>query len=217
MKITSFHALTPRMQAAWRLVRFLVPQRQRFLFEGSMKVRGQLWYAERHLLYRTVRRTKPRVAFEIGTWEGGGSTFFIAQGLLANGGGYLHTVEIDNERYEIARAAYATHLPHLREIVHFHHGPSLTVVPELLAAEGTCDLLFLDGAQDARQTISELDMFLDYLAVGSVLVAHDWDNDKMSAVRPMIENDPRFRIVERLTAPVSVGMVVAETLAPPAS
>jgi hypothetical protein len=56
----------------------------------------------------------------------------------------------------------------------------------------------------------ELEMFLNHMRRGSVLVAHDWDNDKMAEVRPMIEASPRFRVVERLTAPRSVGMIVAE-------
>lgn len=217
MKITSFHALTPRQQTVWRAIRYLIPRSRRFLFEGSMYVRGQLWYAERELLYRTVLRVKPNVAFEIGTWEGGGSTLFIAQALFEAGNGNLHTVEIDAKRYAIARKAYDLHLRHLTGLVQFHRGSSLEVIPGLLAAEGHCDLLFLDGAQDARQTMIELEMFLDYLGEGSVLVAHDWDNDKMAEVRPLIESDRRFNIVERLTAPESVGMVVADVLGPPST
>lgn len=213
MKITSFHALSPRMQSLWRRVRVLVPRRQRFLFEGSMDVRGQLWYAERDLLYRTVLRTQPEVVFEIGTWEGGGSTFFIASALSEIGRGRLHTVELDGERCEQARRAYATHLPDLAPFVRFHQGSSLDVIPGLLVAEGRCDLLFLDGAQDAEQSMDELQMFAGMLRSGSVLVAHDWDNDKMAKVRPLIEADPRFEVVERLTSPASVGMIVAEVAA----
>lgn len=210
MRITSFHALSPRKQAAWRLVRYLVPPRQRFFFEGSMVVRGQLWYAERRLLYTTVLRTAPRVVFEIGTWEGGGSTLFIARALSEIGAGVLHTVELDEDRARMARSSFDAHLPELAGYVRFHHGSSTDVIPSLLTTEGRCDLLFLDGAQDARQTMQELKMFLGHLAPGSVVVAHDWDNEKMAEVRPMLEADSRFDIVERLTAPESVGMVVAE-------
>jgi predicted O-methyltransferase YrrM len=179
-----------------------------------MQVRGQLWYAERELLYRTVLRTKPSVAFEIGTWEGGGSTLFIAQALFEVGGGVLHTVEIDAERHAEAVRAYGSHLPHLADIVRFHHGSSLDLIPRLLSSEGRCDLLFLDGAQDADQARVEFEMFRDHLGPGSVLVAHDWDNEKMAELRPMIESDLRFEIVKRLSAPASVGMVVAEVTGP---
>jgi predicted O-methyltransferase YrrM len=214
MRITSFHALTPRRQSAWRAIRYLIPPKPRFLFEGSMHVRGQLWYGERKLLYETVLDTKPNVAFEIGTWEGGGSTLFIAQALFESGNGVLHTVELDLERYSTARHSYETHLPHLVDTVRFHHGSSLEVMPDLLSSEGRCDLLFLDGAQDAEQTWDELEMFLEYLRPGSVVIAHDWDNDKMATVRPRIESDPRFEIVERLTAPASVGMVSTRVIEP---
>lgn len=212
--VTSFHALGPRGQKIWRATRWAIPSRQRFFFEGSMEVRGQLWYAERKLLYETVRATRPRVAFEIGTWEGGGSTFFIASALAAGGGGVLHTVESDPERHAIATRSYRTHLPRLVDSVRFHCGSSQAVIPGVLADEGRCDFLFLDGAQDPDQALDELEMFKDYLAPGSVLVAHDWDNDKMAAVRPEIESDPRFEILQRLTGPVSVGMVAARVIDP---
>lgn len=214
VKLTSFHALGPRGQRIWQATRWAVPARQRFFFEGSMDVRGQLWYAERKLLYETVHRTRPQAAFEIGTWEGGGSTFFIVSALVASGQGVLHTVESDPERHAIATRSYQTYLPELVGSVRFHRGWSLEVIPDLLAEEGRCDFLFLDGAQDPSQTLDELAMFRDYFKPGSVLVAHDWDNDKMASVRPEIESDPRFEILQRLTAPVSVGMVTARVVDP---
>lgn len=179
-----------------------------------MKVRGQLWYVERRLLYETTLRSQPGVAFEIGTWEGGGSTLFIAQALFDSGGGVLHTVEQNADRYETARTSYESHLRHLLPHVQFHRGPSLEVIPPLLSREGRCDLLFLDGAQDSDQTLRELDMFVDYLHAGSLLIAHDWDNEKMATVRPQIESDPRFQIIDRLTGAGTVGMVVARVTGP---
>jgi hypothetical protein len=68
--------------------------------------------------------------------------------------------------------------------------------------------VFLDGAQDAIQTAKEFELFERYLKRGSILIAHDWDNDKMETVRPTIEESPDWLLETRLTAPHSLGFVV---------
>ena len=207
---TSYHALSPHKQLLWNLVRFFIPGESRFFFEGSREIRGQMWMEERRLLFETVLSARPKVAFESGTWEGGGSTWFIAHALKANGNGILHTAELDRRRYERAKASYEHHAPDLLEHVEFHHGDSSSVFPPILAETGRCDLLFLDGAQDPLQTSRELAIFKPYLRSGSVLVMHDWDNEKMRDVRPQLEADTSLDLRTVLTQPVSVGLAVLQ-------
>src|SRR5947207_2106454 len=84
---TSYSTLSANEVAVWRVLRCFVPSRRRWLFEGHAAIPGQLWSADRELLYQTVRWAKPLRSFEVGTWRGGGSTLFIAQALYANGMG----------------------------------------------------------------------------------------------------------------------------------
>ena len=51
----------------WELVRFFVPQNTMFFFEGNRNISGQLWYAERKLLYSIVHSYKSNNCFKICT------------------------------------------------------------------------------------------------------------------------------------------------------
>src|SRR5262249_42546168 len=64
---------------------------------------GQMTAKERALVRDTVRRTRPRVCVELGTWHGGGSTYQVATALAQNGdGGLLHTYEPDATCLQVA-------------------------------------------------------------------------------------------------------------------
>jgi predicted O-methyltransferase YrrM len=208
----SYHALGEKKREQWLWVRRFVPHRVRWFFEGCIEVPGQLWRVERRLLYEAIRARRPAAVFEVGTWYGGGSTYFISQALYENRKGVLHTVEVDAKLHAAAVGNYDGWLAHLKPYVQFHLGRALEVYPALLKDVGRVDVLFLDGAQDAGETLAEFGMFLPYLKRDAVLAAHDWDNDKMALVRPIIEHGGEWRITRRATAPQSVGFVVCEKL-----
>jgi cephalosporin hydroxylase len=172
-----------------------------------------LWFAERKLLYETVRRYKPEVVFEIGTWYGGGSTYFISEALCHIGSGVLHTVEADSGRHRSAVNYYGAHLAHLLPHVVFHLGTSEDVYPDLLRGLGRVDMLFLDGASDPAQTLAEFKLFSPCLSAGSILVGHDWFQQKMDALRPVIEKSPEWAVLSVLMPPRSVGLAVCRRLA----
>src|SRR5580704_6658119 len=66
------------------------------------QVEGQLSAKERELLMAAVRSgpRQPRVALEVGTWLGGGSTAHILDALESNGTGHLWGIEADRSIYE---------------------------------------------------------------------------------------------------------------------
>jgi predicted O-methyltransferase YrrM len=190
------------------MVRPFVPRRARWLYEGCLDVPGQLWFADRKLLYDSIRAHKPRTVFEVGTWYGGGSTYFISQALYENGGGVLYTIEEDREAFARAKENYAQRLPHLLPHVRFHVGKSTEVYPALLRELGAVDAVFLDGGDDGRQTLREFEMFAEYMKTGALLLAHDWDQQKMEMLRPVLETSQQWTLQARATAPASVGFVV---------
>lgn len=206
----STDTLTPRRKQLWNMVRHLVPSRVRFFYEGHPRLRGQLWYAERKLLYETVREYRPELCFEIGTWRGGGSTLFISQALHDNGGGVLHTVEISKEFHDEAVANYRTYLPHLLPHVAFHLGDYATSYRQILEEKKGLDFLILDGAEDGQETLDQYNFFLPYITSGTVFMVHDWFTEKTRLLRPLLENAREWNIMKLLVPPVSVGLVLAQ-------
>lgn len=212
---TSATNLSPRQRRRYRQVRFFLPRSYRWFFEGAPQVPGQMWAFERRLLFQTVRHNRPQIVCESGTWLGGGSTYFIAAALQANGSGLLHTTEAMPDFYARATAYYTRHLPQLKGYVRFHEGKSTEVYPPLLPQIAPVDLLLLDGAEEAQETWDEFQMFAPFLASNAVVVAHDWNTDKMALMRPFVENSDEWQIRQRLDKPISVGMVVLQRVAAP--
>ena len=167
-----------------------------------------MWYAERKVLYETIRRIKPQIVCESGTWRGGGSTYFIAQALCENGSGVLHTTEANPEFFQSACQSYETHLAPLRSFVEFHLGESASVYPALLETLGKVDAVLLDGAEDGQRTFDEFRLFQPYLGPGSIVMAHDWNTEKMVILRPFLEASPLWTLVQMVPPPQSVGFVV---------
>ena len=208
MFLKSYHALSRNKKKAWLLARRLVPHSKRFYYEGCMNIPGQLWYEERKTLYESIREFSPDVVFEVGTWIGGGSTFFIAQALFDNGSGTLFTIEKDSSTYQSAINNYNHFLGHLVPYVNFFLGESTEVYRDILKKIGRVDALFLDGASDPRQTVREFKMFEPYLGYRSVLMVHDWEDEKMRLLRPIIEESTNWILEKKLVPPKSVGFAV---------
>ncbi|MEM1995637.1 MAG: class I SAM-dependent methyltransferase [Thermoplasmatales archaeon] len=198
-----------RRQFVWRLIRPFIPPKMRWFFEGHPKVKGQLWVADRKLLYYTVRTYKPQYCFEIGTWRGGGSTLFISQALYENGTGKLYTVEIDENYFNEARENYQIYLPHLVPYVEFYLGDYREIYPRILNSVRNVDLLFLDGPEDASETMEQFNFFLPYMRKGSLLIAHDWFTEKCRLLKPFIEESVDWEIKKVLVPPRSLGCALA--------
>ncbi|HEX8237205.1 MAG TPA: class I SAM-dependent methyltransferase [Abditibacteriaceae bacterium] len=206
--LTSFDNISPSGQRKWRRIRRLIPYRLRWFYEGCPEVRGQLWYAERRLLYRTIRKHRPRVVCESGTWLGGGSTLFIAQALHDNGAGILHSTEVIPEFHDSAQRNYKRYLPHLLPHVKFHLGASSEIYPALLPSLKSIGALLLDGAENAELTWREFSLFEPYLQKGAILMAHDWHSEKTARLRPHLISSSDWEIERVLHPPYSLGLAV---------
>ena len=183
-----------------------MPGPYRRLYEGHIKIPGQLWFEDRRVLYETVRRLRPQRCFEIGTWLGGGSTLMVARALRENGSGTLHTIETLPDVAAQARELYARHLPELAPFVEFHQGDYREVFPPLV--DGGVDFFVLDGAEDAEETIEQFEFFDAHTSPGASVFAHDWLTEKCRLLRPRLDGDG-WRIELTVGPPKSVGLAVA--------
>lgn len=193
----------------WMLQRGQLSPQDRFFFEGHRGLPGQMYREERRALYEAIMERKPRLCFEIGTASGGGSTFFIASAIKVLGAGKLISLESVKVVHEQARRRYSTDLKHLAPHVELLHGSSpRAFLPQILESGSTVECLFLDGSDNAEEAVAQYRFFRQFAGPDTILMAHDWNDVKMSLLRPIIEEDRSWRLLKALDAPVSVGFVV---------
>lgn len=204
---TSMHGARRRL--LWRLIRYLMPRGFRFFYEGRPPLRGQLWFHERRWLFEAVRRYHPKNCFEVGTWEGGGSTLVVAQALLTTGGGMLHTVELNAERHKTTTMLYKLVAPECLPFVRLLCGDYTQVLSSVLAETGRVDLLILDGAEDAEENLAQYRYFEPYLHLGAMVFQHDWLTEKARLVRPLLEDTLSWDLEWVLLPPFSRGFALA--------
>jgi hypothetical protein len=198
-----------RKLAYWVRYRWQLSPQDRFFFEGHRPLPGQMYLAERKALYVAVVQRKPRFCFEIGTANGGGSTFFIASAFQHLRSGKLISLEAVVATSDLAARRYRTGLPHLRSYVDFLGGKSPEAfLPYIRESGSIAECIFLDGSDTPEEAVAQYRFFLPFVHQGSILMAHDWNDTKMSLLRPIVEADRSWRLLTELHPPVSVGFVV---------
>lgn len=180
-------------------------------------MQGQLYKADRELLYNTIIEEKPDVVFEVGTWHGGGSTLSISKALAKNGKGKLYTIEMVKNFYDSAKAGYKKERPDLLPYIEFIYGESLVEFPKILQklskAKGShrvADVIFLDGCGTKSlgghtSTMAEIEMFEPYMSKDGVFMMHDWNDDKALLAKPYLKKSKKWKIVKELHRPESIG------------
>lgn len=141
-------------------------------------IEGQLNPRERSFITNAILNApvKPRVALEVGTWLGGGSTLHILRALEQNGTGHLYGIEADSSIYErmVANIRKAAPEPAKRFTPIF--GFSDEAIPKWLAGQPgdlAIDFVFLDGGNNPMEQIIELRLLDKYIPVGGQLASHD--------------------------------------------
>lgn len=139
---------------------------------------GQLNEKERDLLTNAILSASrpPKIALEVGTWLGGGSTLHILRALQKNATGHLWGIEADRTIYERMIANIRNRAP---ETVHRFtplFGFSQDVIPSWIDEQGAdmrIDFTFLDGGNNPLEQITEFRLLDPHIPVGGQLMAHD--------------------------------------------
>ena len=169
-----------------------------------------MYKAERRALYNIVRETKPDYCFEIGTYTGGGSTFFLSKALKDNGKGKLFTTESDEFLFNKAKARYQKYIKSQYPFIEFIFSSSPAVFEKYLK-EGKVNMILLDGAEDGKQTLEQYNYFLPYFRKDTILMVHDWNSEKTRLVKPVILSS-KWQIITEIEPPLSVGFIIAKML-----
>jgi predicted O-methyltransferase YrrM len=141
-------------------------------------IEGQLNEQEREQLVHAIRSAAhpPKVALEVGTWLGGGSTLHILRALEANGCGHLWGVEANRSIYERMLANLRAGAPETLHRFTPLFGLSHDVIPNWLAQQPpdfNIDFAFLDGGNNPMEQITEFRLIAPRMPVGGQLMAHD--------------------------------------------
>ncbi len=205
----NFHTLTAlEMLIYFIAIRPFWSTKKRFFFEGSLGLMGQMYSAERKALYETVTTYKPRQCFEIGTYTGGGSTYFLGSALIANTSGTLFTIENNTHCYNKAINYFAKKLPDINTHIKFIFSDTPHAFDDLVTIYDKVDFVFFDGAEDGAQTLEQYHYFLPYFKKGSLIAFHDWNTEKTALVRSVVTTNPSWKKITELMPPNSVGMTV---------
>jgi predicted O-methyltransferase YrrM len=141
-------------------------------------IEGQLNAEERGLITGTILNAsvKPKIAVEIGTWLGGGSTLHILRALQKNGEGHLWGVEASKDIYEKMIASIRAGAPEAADRFTPLLGFSTEVLPRWLKelpADARIDFVFLDGGDNPYEQIEEFHLLAPRVKTDGVLMSHD--------------------------------------------
>lgn len=183
---------------------------------------GELYLEERKFLYQAIIQKKPKIVLEIGTGGGDGSTYQIATALKRNFlkskvKGCLHTCEVNPSVVEQAKMKYSTNTWHQTIICwqEFSHN----LIDMLITDNNPPNFIFFDGPEDPQIALNDIKRLEPHLKPKTWFCMHDWDLDirpdgnistKSTKIRPYIESSTDWKILRSLTAPESVGIVLAE-------
>ena len=167
-----------------------------------------MYIAERKALYDTIVAEKPRHCFEIGTYTGGGSTFFISSAFAKLGQGKLYTMENGTHYYNKAKNFYSSKLPDQNKHIEFIFGEKPNDFDKYIPADKKIDCVFFDGAEEGQQTLDQYNYFVPYFKKGSIIMFHDWNTEKTVLVKPFIIENQKWEQVVLLNQPVSLGFSI---------
>ncbi len=155
------------------------------------------------LLQMISHMMRPMHILEIGTFTGY-SAICLAQGLQP--GGHLHTIEIDEELYDIA-AKYIEQAG-LRDKIIQHTGDAADIIPTL---NQPFDLVFIDAEKSGYARY--FDLVIDRLPIGAFILA---DNVLYQAevVQPVEEQSKNARAMDNFNKKIAADPRVEQLLTP---
>lgn len=141
-------------------------------------IEGQLNGRERELLTKAITSAPkpPKVAIEVGTWLGGGSTLHILRAMEQNKAGHLWGIEADQGIYDRMLANLRAAVPEALGRFTPVFGFSQDVIPRWLNTDAQgldVDFAFLDGGNNPQEQITEFNLLASRIPVGGQLMAHD--------------------------------------------
>ena len=124
---------------------------------------------EKQLLYREIKKLKPKVVVETGTHRGL-TTLYMAHALWENGGGHIHTAD----PFEWGAKGNFRKFPELEEHITYYQIPGKELEIDKI------DFLFIDGFHEKQEVLDEIDALFPKLNKKAHVYFHDTNGSNPS-------------------------------------
>jgi hypothetical protein len=167
---------------------------------AKYKKMGMLPY-ERYKLYNWILDIKSKGILEVGTGNGGSTTYMAAAIKKLGSRTSIHTCDV--ERY--INVSFFTTYPSIK----FHRMPSEMLIPKLIRKKECIDFIFFDGPEYPEVAMKDILILEQYINDGTYFSMHDWEytkrgydggtSVKAQTIRPYIEQSDKWIKVEVLS------------------
>ena len=163
------------------------------------KYNGEMLPYERFKLTEWVTSINPKVVFEVGTGNGGGSTYFISKSLTElNNNGVIHTCDP-------LRTIDENMLIEFSNIIYYQIN-SNKMLEDLINKNIKPNFIMFNGPENPEIAYDDIKVLEEYIDNGTYFSMHDWDtyrpydkgnSTKSIKIREYIENSKNWEIVKR--------------------
>jgi cephalosporin hydroxylase len=164
------------------------------------KYNGEMLPFERFKLTNWILEIKPTIVFEVGTGNGGGSTYFISKALTElNNDGVIYTCDplrsIDNNM-----------LSEFKNIKYYNIYSDV-MLQNLINDNIKPDFIMFDGPENPEVAFNDIKFLETYIEDGTYFSMHDWDlyrpydgsqSVKSVKIREYFENSNNWDLIEQL-------------------
>lgn len=164
------------------------------------KYSGEMLPYERFKLTEWIKTIKPKVVFEVGTGNGGGSTYFISKALKElNNGGIIYTCDP-------LRSIDENMLIEFDNILYYQI-TSNEMLENLISQNIKPDFIMFDGPENPEIAYDDIKFLENHIIDGTYFSMHDWDSyrfydkgnsTKSIKIRGYIENSKNWELIDQL-------------------
>ena len=164
------------------------------------KYNGEMLPFERFKLTNWILDIKPTIVFEVGTGNGGGSTYFISKALTElNNGGVIYTCDP-------LRSIDENMLSEFKNIKYYNIYSDI-MLKNLINENIKPNFIMFDGPENPEVAFNDIKFLETYIEDGTYFSMHDWDLDrpydggqstKAVKIREYFENSNNWVLIEQL-------------------
>lgn len=163
---------------------------------------GEMLPYERYKLYNWISEIKPNIIFEVGTGDGGGSTYFISQSIKNNN---LNSKIFTCDPIRKPTEEFFNEFP----FVKYFKEQSQKMLVNLLESNIKPNFIMFDGPEDPNIAYDDIILLEQNIEDGTYFCMHDWDyyrpydkgySTKSIIIKDYMEKSKKWILQEQLHA-----------------
>jgi hypothetical protein len=161
---------------------------------------GEMLSFERFKLYTWICELSPKIIFEVGTGDGGGSTYYISKAIADK--------NINSQFYtcDPNRSPNDTFLKEFKFVTYYKNN-SHEMLKNLTNEKIKPNFIMFDGPENPEVAYNDIIFLESYIDDGTYFCMHDWDHyrpydknysTKSIKIREYLENSDKWILIEQL-------------------